>query len=113
MRHHFLPIAACALFAHSASAQTQEQKNVMQHLAVLYIADKWCSDYSVKLENINRAATRLKIRPDRAPFTDYIKEQMKETEESLSEAGIKDGCTVIYGLYGPKGSAATGQMMRK
>ena len=106
-------LALTAMGSTSALAQTQEQKNVMQHVAVLYIADKWCSEYSVDLRNINRAASSLNIKPDRAPFTSFIKAEMGKTEEALSDAGTKEGCNVIFGLYGPKGSAVSGQMMRK
>nr|WP_047580552.1 hypothetical protein [Methylobacterium sp. ZNC0032] len=85
----------------------------MQHLAVLYVAEKWCSDYSVDLSSINRAASSAKIRPDRSPFKEYLKGEIDKTQEALSDAGTKDGCGVLYTLYGPKGSAVSSQMMRK
>lgn len=110
---HRLSLIVFAFFAVPASAQTQEQKNVMQHLAVLYVADKWCSEYSVSLNDINRAASSSKIRPDRSPFKEYLKSEVDRTQEALSGAGAKDGCEVIYTLYGPKGSAVASQMMRK
>lgn len=113
MRHILLAFAMSMGFSALAQGQTQEQKNVMQHAAVLYVADKWCSEYTVDLATINRAASSAKIKPEREPFRAYLKEQIDKTQDALSDAGTKEGCSVLYTLYGPKGSAVSGQMMRK
>lgn len=96
-----------------ANGQTQEQKNVMEHLAVLHVAAKWCSDYSVNVSDINEAAASSKIRPDRAPFKEYLKVQIDKTQDALSETGVTAGCAGLYSMYGPKGSAVSGQMMKR
>jgi hypothetical protein len=106
-------LLALAMGTAAAVAQTKEQKNVMQHAAVLFVAEKWCTEHAVDTMNISRAAREAKVRIDTEPFRSYIKSEIEKTQSALSDAGIKDGCAVIYSLYGPKGSAVSGQMMRK
>lgn len=85
----------------------------MQHLAVLFVANKWCSDYRVSVTAISAAAAKAKVNVDKEPFRTFLNAEVDKSEEALSDAGAKAGCDVIYGLYGPKGSAVSGQIMRK
>lgn len=113
MRASILLTCILIIYSTLANGQTQEQKNVMEHLAVLHVAAKWCGDYSVSVSDINEAAASAKIRPDRAPFKEYLKVQIDKTQDALSDAGLIAGCAGLYSMYGPKGSAVAGQMMKR
>lgn len=106
-------VALAASFPQANAKQlTQEQKNLIENLAALYLADKWCSDdYKVSMAELNRIFSISKLKADE--IAPHFQATSDEIMKGFDELGAKVNCRLLYELYGPSGSGARGLMIRK
>lgn len=106
----------CAVIAltisSAAFSQTLESKNLMQNLATLTVASKWCEDYKIDVDGMVQIAILADVNISKEPNKAYFVERRKEYEGMMGQYGMNAFCAAAYKRFGP-GGPISGLMMKK
>jgi hypothetical protein len=96
----------------SASAQTREQQNIMEHASLLFVASDLCNNLIVDINMIALVAATNGVDPERAPFKNFLARRMqRDTETIRSSPSV--ACSLVYANYGPTGAKVKGIVTRR
>jgi hypothetical protein len=103
--------AAAMLSSYSAGAATEDQKQAaIQNLAMISMAEKWCSDYQIDQESTVSAAMML-VDLTKEPYSSKFTEQRAAAEKMVGQYGTTTFCMAAFKVYGP--DSGLNLMMKK
>lgn len=104
--------AIALLYAAAPLGQVMAANPLMENLAALSVAARWCKDYSVDLESPLRLALEKRMNPTKPPHEKEFDAAKTKLELIMAETGVERFCKVTYDRYKPDGPVP-GFMMKK
>lgn len=86
-----------------AFAQTQTQKNVMNHVAQAIVVSNGCSSLKPRMLLMSMLLQKYKIDIDRSPFKEFMKDRGEYHAKAMSKYSEEIVCVTGRTLYGDKG----------
>ena len=76
---------------------------LMENIATLAVASRWCKDYTVDVESGLKLALSEGMNPLKAPYKQSLEEAKEKLEGILAKVGVNRFCSVTYERYKPGG----------
>lgn len=107
-------IAQIALlaFASPSFAAGLPNQPLVENLATLAVATRWCEDYIVDIKSALVFALEKKVNPTKPPYEKVFDETKEKLEKVMGEVGVSRFCTVTYDRFKP-GGVVPGFMMKR
>lgn len=109
-----LRILLACYFAFTLSAQamtSSEQEALIENIAILSLAEKWCTSYQIDKERVAKIAM-LAADISKEPQKTKFFTKRSEVEKIIGESGTSAFCMTAYKVFGP-GGEVSGFMMRR
>ena len=103
MRRVFIVISLCLIADQGAFAQSQAQKNVMNHVAQALVLANGCPQMKPRNLLMAMLLTENKIDVERSPFKEYMLERGAELTRKMAAYSHDVVCQSARLLYGDKG----------
>ena len=98
-----LVMTALLGLASSAAAQTQEQRNVMNHVAQVLVVSNGCPSLKPRMLLMSMLLNQSGIDLDRSPYREFVKERGEHYTRAMSRHRPEVICSTGRLLYGRNG----------
>ena len=99
----FVASVLIALMPIQAISKDLPYKTLVENVAALAVATKWCDEYIVDLKSALQLSLEAKANPTKAPYEAVFDETKEKLEKILGDVGATRFCSVTYETYKPGG----------
>lgn len=85
---------------------------LIENIATLSMATRWCEDYVVDLKSALVLAIEKNVNPMKPPYEKVFDDTKEKLEKVMGEVGVSRFCSVTYERFKP-GGVVPGFMMKR